>query len=57
MFGLVVVWVLCFVKYVLMNVRVAVGWSQRSVVVDGDNYGWLRVLKEVLGVHLGMGAW
>ena len=57
MFGLVVVWVLCFVKYVLMNVRVAVGWSRRSVVVDGDNYGWLCVLKEVLGVHLGMGAW
>ena len=30
--------------------------ERRSVLIDGDDYGWLCVLKEVLGVQLSMGC-
>ena len=48
-FALVVVWGVVFCEEMIVDkdVKVDVGWRQ-GIVVDGDDCGWLYVLKEVL---------
>ena len=45
----------CDVMIVDKDVRVVVAW-RRGGVVDGDDCGWLCVLKEVLGVQVEYGG-
>ena len=44
--------VLCFVKHVVIDVRVLVGWK-RGAVLYGDDCGWLCI---ELGAQLSMGC-